>query len=350
MSGLYLRPEGLIYGSAARDAVAAGMGAWLAGSSIAFTAGEIIETGDGGNVRRVVSYSQVKSIQDTALRAKLALLGAPRAPVAGLDWGKTRIMGIVNVTPDSFSDGGDYLNARSAIEHGEYLRSCGADILDIGGESTRPGAVAVARREEQARVIPVIEGLVSGPVPLSIDTRNAKIMRQAIKSGARIVNDVSALRHDDAALDVAAAARCPVVLMHAKGDPRTMQDEPRYEDVLLEVYRFLEERIRICLRAGIERTSIIIDPGIGFGKTLAHNLVLLKNIALFHALGCVVMLGASRKRFIGELSAQAAARQRVPGSLAAVFHACQQGVQIVRVHDVAETAQCLAVTEAVLRK
>jgi dihydropteroate synthase len=350
VSGLYLRPEGLIYGSAAQEAVMSGEGVWLAGSSVAFTYLEVTEGSVKHPTRRLLSLAAIKRIQDACLREKLALLCTPRGSVAGLGWEKTRIMGIVNVTPDSFSDGGQYLNAQSAIAHGAYLRHCGADILDVGGESTRPGAETVSRREEQARVIPVIEGLEPGPLPVSVDTRNAKLMRRALGKGADIINDVSALTHDDDALGVVARAGCPVVLMHAQGDPEIMQKEPHYDDVLLEVYRYLEERIEACLAAGMERSSILVDPGIGFGKTLEHNLLILKNLGLFHGLGCVVLLGASRKRFIGDLTGENLPDQRVPGSLAAVYQAVLQGVQIVRVHDVAQTAQCIGVAEAILWK
>ena len=350
MAGLYLRPEGLVYGAAARDAVTCGAAGWLAGSAVAFTSCEVLEGQIQNPVRQLLPFSKLKGIRDQTLREQLSWLTEPRDPIAGIDWEKTRIMGIVNVTPDSFSDGGHYLNAQSAIAHGTYLRHCGADILDVGGESTRPGAEAVSRREEQARVVPVIEELGQGSVPVSVDTRNARLMRRVLGKGADIINDVSALTHDDDALGVVARSGCPVVLMHARGEPETMQDEPRYENVLLEVYRYLEERIEACLTAGMERSSIIVDPGIGFGKTLDHNLVLLRNLGLFHGLGCVVLLGASRKRFIGELTGETLPDQRVPGSLAAVFQAALQAVQIVRVHDVAQTAQCLAVAEAILQE
>ncbi len=347
MQNVFLRPGGLLYGRQARRCVDEGLGLWLAGSAIAFSLCEIIEGQAGAGLRRVLSVRDVKSISDTAIGKRLDALISPRADIAGLDWRRVRIMGIVNVTPDSFSDGGEHMDAGSAIEHGRYLIESGADILDIGGESTRPGAAPVRPDEELARVIGVVEGLKSLSAPLSVDTRNANVMKAALASGAVIINDVSALGHDEDAMGVVAASGCRVILMHARGSPADMQGNPRYKDVSLEVFSYLEDRIEACMRAGIERQRIIVDPGIGFGKTTVHNLELLKNLGLFHGLGCVIMLGASRKSFIGELSGESVAGRRVAGSLAAALGAAAQGVQILRVHDVAQTRQCLAVMEAI---
>jgi dihydropteroate synthase len=256
-------------------------------------------------------------------------------------------MGIVNVTPDSFSDGGRWLDPGAAVAQGLRLESEGANILDIGGESTRPGAEPIGVEEELRRVIPVIAALArQARVPVSVDTRNAEVMRRAAEAGARIVNDVAALGYDPNALRVAAEMDLPVVLMHAQGDPRTMQLDPRYDDVVLDVYDWLEARIAVCEAAGIARGRIVVDPGIGFGKTVAHNLALLGSLSIFHGLGCPILLGASRKSFIGRLSGGAPADQRVPGSVAAALLAVAQGVQILRVHDVAATRQALAVWEA----
>ena len=216
-------------------------------------------------------------------------------------------------------------------------------MLDIGGESTRPGAAALEVEEECRRVLPVIAGLVAQTrLPLSIDTRNSEVMRRAAASGVSLINDVSALRHDPNSLAVAAQTGLPVVLMHAQGDPRTMQDAPAYDDVVLDVFDFLKQRIAASEAAGIARSRLIVDPGIGFGKTLAHNLRLLCCLSLFHGLGCALLLGASRKSFIGHLTG-APAPERLPGSLAAALLGTAQGVQILRVHDVAATRQALAV-------
>lgn len=257
------------------------------------------------------------------------------------------LMGIINVTPDSFSDGGEFLDARKAIEHGLKLYAEGAHILDIGGESTRPGSAPVTAEEEQARILPVIDGLKNCGAMLSVDTRNAATMRAAIVAGAHMINDISALRYDPESMDVVAAAGIPVCLMHMQGDPKTMQDAPVYKDVFAEVYGYLEERISLCIKAGIARDKIMIDPGIGFGKTLNHNLTLLNRLDEFRALDVPVLLGASRKRFIGEIDPSAVKGQRLAGSLAVCIDAYRKGIRHFRVHDVAETAQALAVVRAI---
>jgi len=255
-------------------------------------------------------------------------------------------MGVVNVTPDSFSDGGTFPDAVSAIVHGRRLAGEGASVSDIGGESTRPGAAPVPVAEELSRVIPVIEALAKkARVPISIDTRNGEVMRCAADAGARIINDVAALGYGTDSMRAAADSGLPVVLMHAQGDPRNMQVDPRYDDVVLDVYDWLESRIGACEAAGIGRARIIVDPGIGFGKTLHHNLALLGSLSIFHGLGCPILLGASRKSFIGRLGGGVPAVDRMPGSVAAALAGVMQGVQIVRVHDVAATRQALAVWE-----
>lgn len=272
-------------------------------------------------------------------------LTRPRPDLAGISMARPRIMGVVNVTPDSFSDGGKFIAAQQAIEHGLGLVEAGAEILDIGGESTRPGADTVPQKDECARVLPVIEGLIAAgcTTPISIDTRKAGVARAAIAAGARLFNDVSAFTFDPDSPLVAAQAYC---LMHAQGDPRTMQVNPSYDDVLLDVYDFLEARIEAAESTGIARESIVTDPGIGFGKTPTHNLALIRGFALFHGLGCPVLLGVSRKRFIGSIGGQPDAAKRAPGSIAAGLWGIGQGAQILRVHDVAETVQALKIWQA----
>ncbi len=255
------------------------------------------------------------------------------------------IMGIVNVTPDSFSDGGDNFDAATAIAHGKMMAQAGADILDIGGESTRPGAAPVSIAEEIRRVVPVIEGLQGQGVKISIDTRNAAVMEAAVKAGADIINDVTALE-GAGALEVAARLDVPVMLMHMQGEPQTMQANPVYDDCALDVYDYLAERIKACEAAGIQRENICIDPGIGFGKTLDHNLEVLNQLGLYHGLGCPVLLGASRKSFIVKICGDMPAKDRLPGSLAAAIQGANAGMQFVRVHDVAETKQALDVWTA----
>lgn len=267
-------------------------------------------------------------------------LTAPRAPVCGLAMDRPQLMGILNVTPDSFSDGGLYHAAEAAIAHGRKLAGAGAALVDIGGESTRPGSATVPEAEESARIAPVIDAL-HDLVPISVDTRKAGVARAALAAGAALINDVSAMTYDPAMAGVAAEAAAPICLMHAQGDPATMQDAPAYGDVLLDVYDHLRARRDAAESAGIPRARILLDPGIGFGKTVAHNLALLARLSLFHALGCPLLLGVSRKRFIGTLSGGAGADARVPGSLAVALAGLAQGVQLLRVHDIEETSQAV---------
>lgn len=256
-------------------------------------------------------------------------------------------MGIVNVTPDSFSDGGQTPTATQAIERARSFLGQGADILDIGGESTRPGAIPVSIDEEINRVIPVIEALADEGACVSVDTRNAPVMAAAIKAGAAIVNDVTALQGDEQSLGVVASSTVSVVLMHMQGDPRTMQETPQYEDVVGEVGGYLITRINACEQAGLPKERIAIDPGIGFGKSLKHNLELLRNLGAFAGLGCPLVLGVSRKSFIGRLSGEDDAAKRLAGSLAAGLYGIAHGASILRVHDVAQTRQALDVWAAI---
>jgi dihydropteroate synthase len=254
-----------------------------------------------------------------------------------------QVMGVLNVTPDSFSDGGRFADAPAAAAAGADMAAEGAAIIDVGGESTRPGAVSVWEGDEVERVVPVIEQLARGGAAVSIDTRKSEVMTAALGAGARLVNDVSALTFDPRSAEVVAASGAPIVLMHHQGDPATMQDSPRYDDVLVEIYLWLEQRIAAAETAGIARANILIDPGFGFGKTVAHNLELMNGLAMLHGLGCPIVLGASRKRTIGALSNEAPTDQRLGGSIAFALKAAEQGVQIIRAHDVVETVQALKV-------
>ncbi|MCQ0971735.1 dihydropteroate synthase [Paracoccus sp. TK19116] len=280
-------------------------------------------------------------IVDDAPDAVIEALTAPRAPLVGLSLDRPRLMGIVNATPDSFSDGGAY----EPLEQARRLTADGTEILDIGGESTRPGATELPVEEEIARVRPVIASMRYA-APVSIDTRKAAVARAALDEGAVMVNDVSGFDFDPALAGIVADAGVPVCLMHAQGLPDHMQDDPRYDDVLLDVYDALEQRVERAEAAGISRDRIVIDPGIGFGKTMAHNLAILRRISLYHGLGCAVLLGASRKRFIGTIGGAENAAERMPGTLAVTLAAVAQGVQVHRVHDVAEVRQALALWRA----
>jgi dihydropteroate synthase len=258
-------------------------------------------------------------------------------------------MGVVNVTPDSFSDGGRYLDPEAAVAHGLALVAEGADLLDVGGESTRPGATDVPEAVELERVLPVVEELArTAEVPVSIDTRKAAVAAAALAAGATMVNDVSAGRHDPDLLGVAADAKVPLVLMHMLGTPATMQDDPRYDDVVAEVEAFLAERCRAAEAAGVDHQALVVDPGIGFGKRDQDNYALLDQLARFTRLGHPVMVGTSRKGFIGR-ALDSPADQRVEGTAATVVWAVERGARIVRVHDVAPMVRAVRMTEAMLR-
>ncbi len=278
-----------------------------------------------------------------------ARLTDARAPLAGIGFDCPRIMGILNVTPDSFSDGGRHETPQAALARALEMAQAGADIVDIGGESTRPGAADVAAHDEVARTAPVIAALRTGGFdrPISIDTRKASVARAALEAGADLVNDVSALGYDRDMAALLAAKGAPVCLMHAQGTPQTMQAAPHYDNVLLDVYDYLEARLALAEAAGIARDRVLVDPGIGFGKTQAHNLTLLRGLSLFHGLGAVLLLGVSRKRFIGTIGGAEAAEARGPGTLALTLAGVAQGVQVHRVHDVAEVAQGLRLWRAV---
>jgi len=269
---------------------------------------------------------------------------------AGLSLDVSRVMGVVNVTPDSFSDGGDAFAPEAAVERGRELIALGADILDIGGESTRPGASSVSVDEEIGRVVPVISELKKLGSLLSIDTRHAEVMKAAVFAGVDIINDVSALEGDPEALTAASELGVPVILMHMRGQPDTMQHDPRYDDAAGEVRDYLIERVQACLKAGIPADHIAVDPGIGFGKTAEHNLQILNRIDEIVGTGRPVVLGVSRKSFIGKIAGEEDPKRRLPGSIAAALAAHAKGVRIFRVHDVGETVQALKVSDAIRRE
>lgn len=265
---------------------------------------------------------------------------ATRPDICGVSMDRPRIMGILNVTPDSFSDGGDLDAPRAAAERAARMQ---ADILDIGGESTRPGAAEVPVQTEIDRVVPAIAEIREAGIatPISVDTRKADVAAAALKAGANMINDVSAGRFDPEILSVAAEQRVPLCLMHSVATPETMQNDPRYDDVVAEVADHFEERIAAAMAAGVVRDRIVLDPGIGFGKTLQHNLMLLRSITLYHGFGLPLLVGASRKRFIGTLGKAEEAKDRMPGSVAVALHCAARAVQVLRVHDAAETRQAL---------
>jgi dihydropteroate synthase len=339
-----LRPTAFVDSPFGHD----GKVARLAGGLNWFAAVELIAV--DGHKRSSVELVTVEGIEsrfDDDMAAQWAALTKPRPPLQlgprTIRLDQPQVMGIVNATPDSFSDGGQFPGPASAAQAGARMAAEGAAIVDVGGESTRPGARSIWEGVEIERIAPVIRQLAGGGAAVSVDTRKADVMTAAVEAGARMINDVSALTYDSRSAEAAASLNVPVILMHHRGAPEVMQEDPRYDDVLVEVYLWLEERIAAALETGVAREHILIDPGFGFGKTVAHNLELMNGLALFHGLGCPVVIGPSRKRTIGALSAEAEADKRLGGSIAFALKAAEQGVQIVRVHDVFETVQALRV-------
>ena len=318
----YYRPIALTKHDAGSNSAA------LAGGMVHFTHCEVLSRTEPASIIPIADLPE--DIRNNLI--------APRGDIAGLSMASPQIMGVLNTTPDSFSDGGLYDAVDDATERGREMIEQGASIVDIGGESTRPGADFVDRIEELNRVKPVVQAL-AGETVVSIDTRKADVASASIDAGAQVFNDVTALGFDPRSLPLVAKEQPFVCLMHASGDPKTMQDNPTYDNVLLDVYDYLSDRVQACLDAGLPKSRIVIDPGIGFGKTLEHNLLLINGLSLFHALGCPILLGVSRKRFIGTIGHAQNPADRLGGSLAVALEGLRQGVQVLRVHDVHETAQ-----------
>jgi dihydropteroate synthase len=339
-----LRPTGFVDSPFGHDRKVAR----LAGGLSWFAAVELIRVDGHRRVStELVPVDGIEERFDDDMAGQWRALTATRPPLQlgerTIRLDQPQVMAIVNATPDSFSDGGQFADAASAAEAGAQTAADGAGIIDVGGESTRPGARSIWEGDEIERVVPVIRRLAAGGAAVSCDTRKADVMTAAVEAGARMINDVSALTYDARSAEVAATLKVPVVLMHHQGDPQTMQDDPRYDDVLVEVYLWLEDRIAAAVEAGVKREHILVDPGFGFGKKVAHNLELMNGLALLHSLGCPLVVGASRKRTIGALSGEAPADKRLGGSIAFAMKAVEQGVQIVRVHDVPETVQALRI-------
>lgn len=345
MGDLYIRPAAMVYGPDAQAAIGQGAGLPLAGNpDIAWTLAMVSE--DRGHSWRARKVQALKASQDADVSGWVDRLSTPRGKVAGLDMAVPQVMGIVNTTPDSFSDGGVNADADTAIANARTMAAEGATLLDVGGESTRPGSDPVDEAEEWRRIEPVIAALVGDGLKVSCDTRKAVIIRRATAAGAAMINDVAALSYEPEALTAAADSGLPVCLMHAQGDPKTMQNNPQYDNVLLDVYDWLDARVNAVEAAGVPRRSIIVDPGIGFGKSFQHNLELLQGMALLHGIGVPVLLGASRKGFIGAVTGEKVAGRRQAGSAAAALHGVMAGVQIVRVHDVRESVHTIRLWRA----
>jgi dihydropteroate synthase len=343
---LYLRPVGIMAAASSPPEARK-----LAGGPLAFSNLEISVRDAGQVLRATASIADVHSWaasenRTEAVEILLARISAPRQSVAGLDFTRPQVMGILNVTPDSFHDGGLDANAVAAVTRGQALHAAGAHIVDVGGESTRPGASPVPEEEELTRVLPVIEGLV-GKVTVSIDSRRAGVLSRCLTAGATLANDVHALT-GERCVEAVVEAGVPVVLMHGPADPTIMQSDTDYGDVSLDSWDWLAKRIEICEAAGLPRDKILVDPGIGFSKTAEQSARVLGDISLYHSLGCAIVLGASRKSFIAGVSRGEASEDRLAGSVTAVNHALSQGVQVLRVHDVAETSQAIAVWRSMM--
>ena len=356
---LYLRPVGLAAGSEAEAILVGGTARRLAGGPFAFAACQVYVREPGRIRTGVAPLAEIESWAERLperaggrVHGLLDRLTGERSGATFAPGGRPVLMGVINATPDSFSDGGEHLDPDAAASHGKALIASGAGILDVGGESTRPGAAPVDPAVERDRVMPVLERLRpavrdSGAL-LSLDSRHAEVMKPALAAGAAVLNDVTALTGDPDSLPVAAGSDATVVLMHMQGEPETMNVAPRYEHAALDVFDFLEERIAACVNAGIDRHRLIVDPGIGFGKSGEHNLRIMRALTLYHGTGCPVLIGASRKGLTGAFDREHAPRERLPGSLAAAIRALDQGVQILRVHDVAETRQAVDVWESLV--
>jgi dihydropteroate synthase len=328
-------------------------------SSPAGASRDLVLTGTPGQLKRFVRsfaahddipgnlFQKMDSLLDNYLRSDYKITCRGRI----LDLGsRTHVMGILNVTPDSFSDGGLYAGAERAFAHAREMAAAGADIIDIGGESTRPGAEPLSEKEELRRIIPIIERLATElTVPVSVDTYKSSVARRALEAGASIVNDISGLRFSPDMAKIAADYGAAVVIMHIKGTPRDMQQNPVYDDVVVEVMSYLAEGIAIAVKAGVDREKILIDPGIGFGKTIEHNLTLLSRLDEFRSLGRPIVLGTSRKKFIGTILGIPVPEQRVDGTAATVALGIERGASVVRVHDVARMAQVARMTDAILK-
>jgi len=343
ISNALISPKALSFGRDAYELVKAGQACFLRGNKTAFSAVEL-KSNNTSHVLDIVSLKNLANKQNKfdELEQRLACFAKPMLDFAGVDLSSPLIMGIVNFTPDSFSDGGDYNNLSDSVRRAISMVEAGAKIIDIGGESTRPGAIKVSVEEELNRTIPLIAELANRGIKTSIDTRHAIVMEEALKHGANIINDINALR-GDGAMEIAAKYDVPVILMHMQGSPDNMQKNPHYDDICNEVYSFLADRIRVCEDFGIKRNNLCIDLGIGFGKNLEHNIELISNHGLFAELGLPMLLGVSRKSYISHICGEVVPKERVAGSLTTLIPSWDLGVDIVRVHDVKETIQAMQV-------
>ena len=348
MHKIYVRPISLSYGSNAIKLIKNKKALPICGNkNICFSQIEVIVR-DSKNQYTIFDISKINTIPKSlasTVKKKIKNISSKRKNILKLDLSKFHIFGVLNVTPDSFSDGGKFNSLNKAIKHSNQMIVDGASVIDIGGESTRPGAKLIPIKVEINRVSKIISKLKK--YKLSIDTRKSQVMTQAVKNGAKIINDVSALDYDRNSLSTVIKLRKPVILNHSQGTPDVMQNNPKYKNVLLDIYDYFEDKINQLTRLGFPKNYIILDPGIGFGKNLVHNLNLISNVGIFHTLGCPIMLGPSRKSFIGKIMKEKDSRERLGGTLSAILTGYNQGVQFFRVHDIKQTYEALKVQEAI---
>lgn len=347
MQKIYVRPMSLSYGLNARKLIHSKKAIPISGNkNMAFTHIEIIIRNKKNRIKNI-NINQISSLPNLIKKKVLEQLKnikEKKKKISGLNLDTFKIFGVLNVTPDSFSDGGKFNKLNLAVNHTHRMIKEGADVIDVGGESTRPGAKLVTIEKEKKRTLNVISKIKKYTV--SIDTRKSDVMLTAVKYGAKIINDVSAMDFDPKTLDVVSKLKKPIILNHSQGTPDIMQNNPRYQNVLLDIYDYFEEKINQLSKRNFSRNNIILDPGIGFGKNLDHNLNLISNIGIFHSLGCPIMLGPSRKSFIGKVMKEKDSKDRLGGTIAAVITGYNQGVQCFRVHDIKETFEALTIQEA----
>ena len=351
MRKYYTRPCNFFYGNYAKKLILSKKALPLAGkSNIAFDKIEIFERKKKGNVKSsycpIAELNTLEKNKLTIIKSDLKRITSRRKNFLNLKLDNTQIMGVLNITPDSFSDGGKNFKPKIAIKNAIKMYNTGANIIDIGAESTRPGAKLINPDIEIKRLKPILEGLKKKKIRISIDTRNSLTMKYAIEKGVKIINDVSALNHDPESINVIKSSKCLIVLMHMQGNPQTMQKNPKYNFAPKDIYKYLKKRINYCIDNGIKKNRIIIDPGIGFGKTSKHNIQILQNLKMLHKLSCPILVGLSRKRFISEISKNEEPLKRIPGTIAANHYALDQGANILRVHDVKEAMQAKKVWQA----
>ena len=348
MRSVYVRPCNFVHGKHATFLIQKKQALPICGNrSIAFTHVEIITK---KNKRQIITISQVNNLSkqyQKQVQLDLKQIQKKRTSIGKLNMDQPILMGVLNVTPDSFSDGGKFNKLNKALQHAKQMIQDGAHIIDVGGESTRPGAKLISIKEEYNRVIKVIQKIKKiKSCIISIDTRKSQVMKQAAKAGATIINDVSALDFDPQSEQVVIDLKQPIILNHSQGTPETMQKNPTYQNVLIEIYDYFENKIKQLEKKGIPRKHIIIDPGIGFGKNVQHNLTLMRHVSFFHSLGCPLMLGPSRKSFIGKIMGKKDSISRIGGTISAVIIGANQGVQFFRVHDIKEINEALTINQA----